>query len=653
MNSTPHVEDVPQAVDKGKRRAPDPTERTPLLASHSSSSTILDDGPPPTVVRRRLLSKLTAVFLGSLVISILVCVVLALLAWSYASQASDVSADDILDKSLVFEGPDRVDVLNVTWSDGLGLWVNVEARVGFDAGSVIGVNPSPNHDTFLVEIWKAIGRWGVRSLDSVSVNMSTIYLISQADPSVVLATIEPSPVAVPLTADPPSDSTWLTNISTPMLIRPTSNVSALIHFVREAWREGSAAVKAEVGTVDVRGGALGENSWRSILHSALSNVRTGVRIQSRAAVPPIPGLPHSGPAPSLSELITLQTFTVYSSSGSLGLAACATLPDPAPMTFNLTSPSLPFTIALPTDVEHIPVASVSTAPFTLTHPNITLAISGSVLPLAASSSSILSAFLTRYLSGLANPILVSTPLIPDLTVDLDFPGPNPRPQILRNVTIHDMAIKPHGTTFTASGTVYARVVLPKGMEVGLHVGRVLPDVLVFDGKVPDSAEYMPLRGGDPTSPPLPDPLPEHAFGHIRPEDWLISQSGPVPSEDGEGSAYAVTAKIVDVPLEVLPGREKEFTNFVSKVIFGTDGAVAGILGVAGVAVDVFDLPFPGDDGGSEMELHGLPFRGSVLVGKKSLTGVGDTVQHTADDLKRAMERFLHRWQRKAHRTVKA
>lgn len=584
MNSTPHTEDAPQAVDKGKRRAQDPTERTPLLGS-SHSSTILDDDPPPTVVRRRLFSKLTTVFLGSLVVSILVCVALAFLAWSYASRASHVSADDILEEGLVFEGPDRVDVLNITWNGGL--WVNIEARMGFDAGSVIGVNPAPEGDGVLQDIWKSIGRWGVRTLDRVSVNMSTIYLTSQSDPSVILATIEPTPVEVPLTANPPSDSTWLTPISIPVLIRPTFNTSALIHFVREAWRDGSAAVKADVGTVDVRGGALGESGWRSILHSELSNVRTALRIQSKfrpfhlrfclmnSLVPPIPGIPHTGPAPSLSELITLQSFNMYSSSGSLDLAACATLPDPAPMSFNLTSPSLPFIITLPTALEPVPVASVSTAPFTLTHPNITLEISGTVLPIPSSSTSILSAFLTRYLSGLPNPILVSTPHIPGLTVDLDFPAPNPRPQILRNVTIHDMVIRPGGNTFTASGTVYARVVLPKGMEVGLHIGRLLPDVLIFDGEVPDSAVSMslpfplpwPLPGHNtpPTPPPLPEPLPENAFGHIRPEDWLESQSGPVPSEDGEGAAFAVTAKIVDVPLEVLPGRQKEFRNFVSKV----------------------------------------------------------------------------------------
>jgi len=92
-------------------------------------------------------------------------------------------------------------------------------------------------------------------------------------------------------------------------------------------------------------------------------------------------------------------------------------------------------------------------------------------------------------------------------------------------------------------------------------------------------------------------------------------SEPTESEDGEGSAVAVSANIVDVPLEVLPGREREFSNFVSKVIFGPQGAVAGVQGVAAVAVHVHGLPFEnGRDG--EMELTGLPFQGSVRIGKR-------------------------------------
>jgi hypothetical protein len=76
---------------------------------------------------------------------------------------------------------------------------------------------------------------------------------------------------------------------------------------------------------------------------------------------------------------------------------------------------------------------------------------------------------------------------------------------------------------------------------------------------------IPRNDPPPPPPPLPEPLPERAFGRIRPTDWLNAISVPLDSDDGEGSAVAVSAKIVDVPLDVLPGREREFSDFVGKV----------------------------------------------------------------------------------------
>lgn len=111
----------------------------------------------------------------------------------------------------------------------------------------------------------------------------------------------------------------------------------------------------------------------------------------------------------------------------------------------------------------------------------------------------------------------------------------------------------------------ARIVLPQGMHVGVDVYRVFPDVLIFDGEVPSLAWQTGARHGIPPEAPLPDPLPEGAFGHLRPDAWLPSISVPSDPEDGEGAAYIVSAKVVDVPLEVLPGRQKEFREFISKV----------------------------------------------------------------------------------------
>jgi hypothetical protein len=124
----------------------------------------------------------------------------------------------------------------------------------------------------------------------------------------------------------------------------------------------------------------------------------------------------------------------------------------------------------------------------------------------------------------------------------------------------------------ASGTVLAKIVLPKGVDVLLNVDTVYPQLLVYDGPVPDGGlarteRTTPENGNDglPEPMPLPDPLPADVFAHIRPEEWLKSHSVPLGHEGEQGSVFAVSAKMVDIPLRVLPGKQKEFSNFVRKV----------------------------------------------------------------------------------------
>jgi hypothetical protein len=184
-----------------------------------------------------------------------------------------------------------------------------------------------------------------------------------------------------------------------------------------------------------------------------------------------------------------------------------------------------------------------------------------VLPIPPSSTPVLSGFIANYLRGQSSPIIISSPYFPSHLINANFPGPSTKPKLLRNVTIHNMKLVPKGTTFMATGTVYARVVLPQGMNISMDVNRILPDVLVFDGDVP---LRVVDKDGDP-APPLPDPLPERAFARIRPDNWLdsLSQGDEVPGD--EGSVYTVTADLVDVPLQILSGREKAFRSFVGKV----------------------------------------------------------------------------------------
>lgn len=121
----------------------------------------------------------------------------------------------------------------------------------------------------------------------------------------------------------------------------------------------------------------------------------------------------------------------------------------------------------------------------------------------------------------------------------------------------------------ASGTIFAHVILPKGIHVGVNVTRVLPDVLVFDGPVPDDAgvsnNVYDNEPDIPPAPPLPDPLPERAFAHIRPDAWLNATCVRIDTDADTGTTVEVLAQLVDVPLDVLPGRDREFRNFVGKV----------------------------------------------------------------------------------------
>ena len=261
--------------------------------------------------------------------------------------------------------------------------------------------------------------------------------------------------------------------------------------------------------------------------------------------------------PPFSKLISLQSFNIDSSPKGVILDAEATVVNPVPPTLEVTVPRLPFTISLPgLNDTNVPIASVWTDPLSFIYSNITISMSGHVLPLDPVAADPLSTFVSNYLSLRDNPISVVSPFFPALVLSADFPPLPTKPQILRNVTIRGMKVKPLGSIFVASGQVFARLVLPKGMNFAMDVKRVFPDLLVFDGDVPENFSMI--------HDPLPDPLPPRAFGHICPEEWLDANSTYDGTEEG-GSAFLVTAAIVDVPIGMLPGREKEFGDFISKV----------------------------------------------------------------------------------------
>ena len=393
-------------------------------------------------------------------------------------------------------------------------------------------------------------------------------------------------------------------------------------------------------------------------------------------MPVLPGLPNPGddqPLPSISDLVHLAHFALSSSHDhNLIIDAEATFVNPVPPFITFTSPPLPFVVSVPPQLDtveesSIPLASVTAEPFALTHPNITLALHGNVLPIAPSAAPALSSLISDYLSGIDHPISISSPfeLFSSYIAHTMFPAPHPRPEVLRNVTIEDMKIRASGTTILASGTVHARIALPEGMDVTLLINRLHPDALIYDGPLSTTRSPSPtslplttttsmiaqvmtkhhpvVAAADddevPPAPPLPSPLPPRAFARVRPGTWLHTLSTPTsPRRDWDergNTTLSITAWFSDVTFEVLPGREREFRNFVAKVIFGPgDGAIAGIDGVAAVGVRVDGLSIgqePDVDGfvggggrrwededgsGARMVLTGLPFQGSMRVGRK-------------------------------------
>ena len=289
MNSQQREQSPPRSPDKGKARQSnpyidqEPTETSPLLASRSYASHSDNDNLETASRSNRngsLLSTLTTVFLITLSISILLLLLLFSLAYSYAAKASHLSNDDILNNGLVFRGPDAIDVLNVSTHGDV--WLRLDGHVGFDAGAVIGVKPDDG-DNFWHDAWKAIGRWGIRNLDVVSLTLTSVNISSGSEQ---LASIQVPPFQIPLTAMPPNDASWLTPMSLPVHIHPSHNVSAWLHFARESWRRGSAIAQATVGRVGVQGGSLQHRTWRKVLKIDRSDVSVGLNVKSKLAISP-------------------------------------------------------------------------------------------------------------------------------------------------------------------------------------------------------------------------------------------------------------------------------------------------------------------------------------------------------------------------------
>lgn len=280
-------------MDKGKQRAatPEPSERTPLLPSSSSHTAHQPHprlSPPEQPPHRNLVRKLLIVFLATLVACVVVLVLILLFALSYSSRVSSLTAQDVLDRGLFIEGPDRIDVLNATEEDGV--WIRVDCRVGLDMGSVFRIRPD-NEDLIWTELWKGIGRWGVRKVGRISIELSRITVASRSEPPLSLAIFTTPAIELPLSPDPPSSLEWLTPMSIPINIHPTSRTKDLVLFANESWMSGIIQVSTAIPSIRVTGGGVHENTWKSSFGAERSNVSITVRTKSESLRPTCSVLP--------------------------------------------------------------------------------------------------------------------------------------------------------------------------------------------------------------------------------------------------------------------------------------------------------------------------------------------------------------------------
>lgn len=277
------------AARKGKCRAPpetEPTERSPLLgpsgsgvAAGSFNEPIFDTESHQRRRRHRLLALLLAVFLGTLGFCAVAGLLLLLVAHSYEERVETALKSGALDRSFVWRGPDRIDVINAT--NGR-IWVQADLRAGIDAGSavdtVVGLDAGWSDWYKFPGLQRALGRWTVRQVGAITASVEEASLYSDGR---YLAGVNLPLITLPLTTEAPDDFSWLTQLSLLLEVRITQNGTELADFARESWMNGYASGFVSAKKVFVHGGGEDETSWRLRLKSLQKNIRIPARIKSK------------------------------------------------------------------------------------------------------------------------------------------------------------------------------------------------------------------------------------------------------------------------------------------------------------------------------------------------------------------------------------
>lgn len=591
----------------------------------------------------------------------------ALLVLSALLVNSFIPSDDLanLASSAITVHPSDVHVLNFTRAYRT-CYLQVSGKVGIDASQLLGISDDTGGAAWWESLRRNLGHRAISAAGPLVVAFpQPITVYARGSPRPLLNISITDVIDIPLhVRDSPLDETQLDPFTYQLGLDLLSHTD-LVSFATKAWTRGSADVDIHIPHLEIRPGQDGWTRWIKLRHQdirlaqkidgkspclapeippdnptspsavlhrhrvqahpgvlAIAREKTGEG--SRAPfllVPDIPGLPK--PTDDLAQFITLESYAFHTSRHTdqqrLRVSAMASARNPFPSVRADFPLELGFGVFLPAgNTSQVKMADVVTMPIKLRgQETVRVHIEGIVHPGSkGSSDDALSGFLHNYLAGRDNNVTIrglaefpcaASPdaghvppewvhrLLPAIHAVIPFPGPQPPPELIESVTIEQMKISESTGKLRASGIVVVRARIPEDLkDINVSINGVRPDVLVSDG------EAYP----GPTVDPAVPPYPPRAFGRIHPDEYLPAVSERDPTTPG---LLTVRAPLHDVPIDILPGRDKVLSDFIGKIVF-KGSAVAGIVGNAAVRLRVVGIDGP-------VQVDRLPVRGVVNVGR--------------------------------------
>lgn len=290
---------------KGKGKAVDSSERSPLLGSPSRRHHD-EDEPPATrspIISPRIRSHLLTLIIA--LISVFLAFILFLILLAYSFKPSETELDALPSTAFKYTPPESISVLNVTED---GILLNITLRCGIDADRVLGVQEwDGKEDRVKAEgngsrgvgaaWWECVRRWTAHRMlaqlpsQAISVQSNESIYIYPRHSSPLLSVILTSPLSLPLVSGAQSNPDWLQPTTFTALAKPLVSTGQLWDFVQHIWAEGE--VRVDVGLSRVEAQPDGDIWWAKYGRMVKENLALKVDMPGECVL----GLPSHDPVP--------------------------------------------------------------------------------------------------------------------------------------------------------------------------------------------------------------------------------------------------------------------------------------------------------------------------------------------------------------------